>query len=230
MPKKSILSFEKKLEIVTACLAGETTPRRIAAGYDIGARTVRDWINIYKTEGSAGLEPRNSNRKYPDTVKESAAKEYLEGSLGQDSICEKYGIHSRNQLRDWIKVYNSGGNFNRKMSGGSRMKQGRETTQEERVTIAKECLENGSNYGEIAIKYNVSYQQAYNWVKRFSELGEVGLEDRRGKRTAAQKPRSDLEEMKIKMAQLEHELYMTKMERDLLKKVDELERRDVFHK
>ena len=110
------------------------------------------------------------------------------------------------------------------------MKQGQETTQEERIIIAKDCLENGSNYGETSIKYNVSYQQVYTWVKKFSELGDAGLEDRRGKRTAAQEPRSELEELKIKMAQLEHELYMTKMERNLLKKVEELERRDAFRK
>jgi hypothetical protein len=32
---------------------------------------------------------------------------------------------------------------------------------DERIAIAKECLENGSDYGETAIKHNVSYQQAY---------------------------------------------------------------------
>ena len=110
------------------------------------------------------------------------------------------------------------------------MKEGRETTQEERIAIAKDCLENGSNYGEMAIKYKVSYQQVYTWVKKFKELGEAGLEDRRGKKTAAQEPRTELEEMKIRMAQLEHENYMLRMERDLLKKLDELERRDAFHK
>ena len=47
------------------------------------------------------------------------------------------------------------------------MKQGRETTQEERIAIAKECIERGNNYGEIAIKYSVSYQQVYTWVKKF---------------------------------------------------------------
>ena len=110
------------------------------------------------------------------------------------------------------------------------MKQGRETTQEERVAIVKACLENGSNYGDTAVKYNVSYQQVYTWVHKFKELGEVGLEDRRGQKTSAQKPRTELEELKIKMAQLEHENYMLRMERDLLKKLDELERRDAFRK
>lgn len=106
------------------------------------------------------------------------------------------------------------------------MKQGRETTQEERIAIVKDCLENGSNYGEAAVKHKVSYQQVYTWMKKFAELGEAGLEDRRGKRMAAQEPRSELEGLKIKMSQLEHELYMTQIERDLLKKVEELERRD----
>ena len=106
----------------------------------------------------------------------------------------------------------------------------RKTTQEERITIAKECIANGKNYGETAIKHNVSYQQVYTWVKRFSELGEAGLEDRRGKRKAGQEPRSEVEALQIRMAQLEHELYMTKMERDLLKKLKELERRDAFRK
>ena len=60
------------------------------------------------------------------------------------------------------------------------MTKSRETSQDERLEIAKECLENRKNYGEAAQKYVVSYQQVYTWVKRFSELGEAGLEDRRG--------------------------------------------------
>ena len=110
------------------------------------------------------------------------------------------------------------------------MKQGRETTQEERAAIAKDCLENGCNYGETAIKHHVSYQQVYTWVKKFKELGEAGLEDRRGKRVPAQTARTPEEEMRIRIAQLEHENYMLRMERDLLKKLDELERRDAYRK
>ena len=74
------------------------------------------------------------------------------------------------------------------------------------------------------------HQQVYTWVKRFSELGEAGLEDRRGQRTAQQSPRTAEEELKARIAQLEHENYMLKMERDLLKKVKELERGDRWDK
>ena len=60
------------------------------------------------------------------------------------------------------------------------MKQGRETTFEERVQIVRECIAIGKNYGEIALKYQVSYQQVRTWTLRFEQMGEAGLQDRRG--------------------------------------------------
>jgi len=105
------------------------------------------------------------------------------------------------------------------------MTKARKTTFEERVAIARECIASGRNYGDLAVKYNVSYQQVYTWTNKYAEQGEAGLEDRRGQRTAQQQPRTPEEEMKIRIAQLEHENYMLKMERDLLKKLDEIERR-----
>ena len=106
----------------------------------------------------------------------------------------------------------------------------RKTTKDERVQIVKDCLESGCNYGETAIRHNVSYQQVYGWVKRFKELGESGLEDRRGRRKVDQEPRSEIEKLQIENERLKHELYMMKMERDLLKKVKELERKDLYRK
>ena len=46
------------------------------------------------------------------------------------------------------------------------MKQGRETTQEERVQIAKECIASGKNYGGMALKYQVSYTEAFQHTRR----------------------------------------------------------------
>ena len=110
------------------------------------------------------------------------------------------------------------------------MRKARSTTQEERIQIARECIALGKNYGEIAIKYNVSYQQVRTWTLRFEELGEAGLEDRRGKRKKDQIPRTELEKAQIEIEQLKHKLYLAEMERDLLKKLDEIERRDAYRK
>ena len=110
------------------------------------------------------------------------------------------------------------------------MKQVRNTTQEERIEIAQECIASGKNYGEMALKYNVSYQQVRNWTLRYEELGEAGLEDRRGKRKKDQEPRTELEKAQIEIERLKHELHKAEMERDLLKKLDEVMRRDAYRK
>lgn len=151
-----------------------------------------------------------------------AALAYLNREVSYKVIADRYGVE-QTRIKVWVRQYKEGGALAFK-------EQQHNTTFEERITIVKDCLENGSNYGETAIKYNVSYQQVYTWIHKFSQLGEAGLEDRRGRRTQNQEARSELEELKIKMAKLEHELYMTKMERDLLKKLEELERGDAYRK
>ena len=110
------------------------------------------------------------------------------------------------------------------------MKQGRDTTQEERIQIVKDCLASGKNYGEMALKYNVSYQQVRSWTQKFEELGEAGLEDRRGKRKKDQAPRTELEKAQFEIERLKHQLYLAEMENRLLKKLDEIVRRDAFRK
>lgn len=82
----------------------------------------------------------------------------------------------------------------------------------------------------MALKYKVSYQQVRNWTVRFEEMGEGGLEDRRGRRKKNQTPRTELEQAQIEIEQLKHKLYLAEMERDLLKKLEEIERRDAFRK
>lgn len=101
---------------------------------------------------------------------------------------------------------------------------------EERIQIAKECLASGNNYGEIAKKYGVSYQQARTWTLKYKELGESWLDDRRGKRKYEQKPRTKLEQTQIRIAQLEHQLHMAEMKNHLLKKLREIERREILGK
>ena len=230
MSRRGKVTAEERIEAAKACAEGRMSQREAARRLRVDRTAVREWVKRYKAGGALAFREQISGEAYSEEIKLQAVRDYLAGKGSLGEIAAKYNLRSSSRLRDWIKVYNSGKEFGHKMSGGIRMKQGRETTQEERIAIVKDCLENGSNYGETAIKYSVSYQQVYTWVKKFKELGEAGLEDRRGKRIAAQEPRTELEEARIKIAQLEHELYMAKMERDLLKKLDELERRDAFRK
>ena len=229
MPHKAKLNYEERLELITDYLEGRIGYREARKRYC----KFQFLLEQYRYNGPEGLKlTLEKNKVYSSETKLAAVTEYLSGMLSQRSICAKYKISSETMLLRWIKVYNEHGSFdNRKSSGGgSYMKKTRKTTHEERIQIAKECIETGNNYGEIALKHNVSYQQVRAWTKRYAELGEAGLEDRRGKRTASQQARTVEEELRIKLAQLEHENYMLRVERDLLKKLDEIERGNAFRK
>ena len=108
------------------------------------------------------------------------------------------------------------------------MSKTRKTTQEEGLEIVKYCILNGNAYGETAIKYSVSYQNVYKWVQRYKKLGIAGLEDRRGQNPGTAKPRTPEEELKAKVAMLEARNRDLQMENDLLKKLDELLRKERF--
>lgn len=225
MPHKEKLKVQEKIDLIRRCQTGElgkTEASRIA-GVDL--KTIYHWLARYEAEGESGFMAYSRNRVYTPEAKLNAVRDYLSGKGSQLEICKKYKIRNTHCLRGWIKVYNAHGDFSsRKYSGGgSYMKQGRTTTQEERVQIAKECIASGKNYGEIAQKYQVSYQQVRTWTLRFEELGEAGLEDRRGQRKKDQTPRTELEEAQIEIEQLKHKLYLAEMENTLLKKLNEIE-------
>ncbi len=221
---RSKIKAEDKIRIVKACASGKLGQSEAARQIGVDKAAVRDWVRQYQTEGASAFLSRGSNRKYSPECKEAAVKAYLGGEGSLRDICKKYKIRDTKQLRSWIKVYNGHRDF-KKQIGGSHMTKGRETTQAERIAVAKACIANGKNYGEVAIQYNVSYQQARSWTLKYIAGGETALEDRRGQRKKDQQPRTELEQAQIEIEQLKHKLKMLEIENHLLKKLEEIERR-----
>ena len=190
MSEREKLKPEEKVKIVIKYIAGEESISGAAAKAGVDQKTLQRWVMQYEAEGAAAFLPNRRNHVYSPEIKLQAVQEYLSGKGSQAELSKKYGLRDRRQLQNWLKVYNAYGDFNsRKNSGGgSYMKQGRDTTQDERIQIVKDCLASGKNYGEMALKYKVSYQQVRAWTLRFEEMGEAGLEDRRGKRKKDQAP------------------------------------------
>ncbi len=232
MPNKRRLNTERIIQIVEEYKAGKASAASLAQRNKVHELTVLEWVKAYEAEGTEAFEPHERNRSYSAEKKLAAVRAYLAGEGSLREIAQRYKLRSKTQLESWIKVYNAHGDFNSvKISGGgSYMKQRRDTTQEERVQIARECIASGKNYGEIALKYQVSYQQVRNWTLRFEEMGEAGLEDRRGKRKKDQAPRTELERAQIEIEQLKHKLYLAEMENGLLKKLEEIVRGDALGK
>ena len=104
------------------------------------------------------------------------------------------------------------------------MTKGRTTTYDERVKIVKYCIEHQNNYAETADKFQVSYQQVYSWVNKYLKDGVEGLQDRRGRRKP-ENEMSEIEKLKAQNKLLEAEIRKKQIEIDLLKKLQEIERR-----
>lgn len=227
MSRQSKINPVEKVKIVERYLNGKIGIREAGRIASISYQSVQKWVRIYKAEGPNGLLNQTQNRIYSKTLKLNAISDYLSRKGSLDYICQKYNIRSSKQLCDWIKVYNSGGVL-KESTGGTYMIKAKTTTPEERLQIVKDCLVNDKNYGAMAIKYNCSYQQIRNWVKKYEDMGSAGLEDRRGRRAGSQPSRSPEEELRDKIAELERMNTDLQMENDLLKKVRELERRDHY--
>ena len=173
--RKRNISPERLIEAIKEYIDGKGSFDTIAEKYCIAYETIRNAYERYKENGISTFIETKHNAAYAEELKEKAVMEYLQGEGSQTAIAAKYGLRSKSQLQQWIKAYNSGRGFRHRMSGGSRMKEVRPTTVEERIQIAKDCIANGGNYGETALKYNVSYQQVYQWVKKFKEKGDAAL-------------------------------------------------------
>ena len=222
---KMKLSSEERLALVERALRNEASISSLAKEAQVDSSTIERWITLYENEGPTGLLPTKRNQSYSTELKLNAVHDYLAGTYGSlRAVAKKYGLRNKKQLEDWLKIYNTHRNF-KSESGGSRMSKSRKTTLNERVKIVHDCIINGRDYGKTAIQYHVSYQQVRNWVLKYDEMGEKGLEDRRGQRAGSKPARTPEEEMRDKLAQQERRIKLLEMENDLLKKVSELERR-----
>jgi transposase-like protein len=102
------------------------------------------------------------------------------------------------------------------------MTKSRNVDLKEKIEIVKYCIEQNKDYHKACEIYKVSYQQVYQWVKKYEKLGENGLIDRRGK-TKIDFTEEDKDKIEIRKLKKDNE--SLKMENDFLKKLQELERR-----
>lgn len=117
-------------------LGGRKSAIELSKIYEVNRMTILRWAKKYETKGEKGLQENHGiryadkNLQYSKKLKKQAVKDYLNGDGSQERICKKHGIRSKTQVQNWIKVYNIHGNFNKAnhFTGGSTMKQGRNTT------------------------------------------------------------------------------------------------------
>lgn len=214
---------EEKVDAVLRHIEGGESCDKIAHSIDTVETVVRNWCRIYEAEGSNAFE-RMKNSYYSIEDKIKAVEYYLDGKGSMYDTCKFFKIRSTTTLTKWISLYNRHELKSSPKGGVKFMTKGRKTTFDERIEIVTECIKAEYNYEETARKYNVSYQQVYQWVRKYKKQGIDGLIDRRG-RTKPIDEMTELEKIKAENKILKAQLERKELENKLLKKVEEIERR-----
>ena len=97
---------------------------------------------------------------------------------------------------------------------------------EEKLEIVNYTIAHGKDYQAAIEKLGVSYQQVYSWVRKFEKDGSQGLLDRRGKGLESRSNLTEAEQLQLKIKQLEECNRLLEIEVDLLKKLEEVKRRN----
>lgn len=222
MSKRKV-SVEDKIYAVNLYRDGKESQRGIAAMFGVSIASVQQWIRNYESMGSDAFT--KGYKKYSKDLKLQAVLEYLEGQGSLNDLCKKYKIRSKGKLQTWIKKYNSHEELKSSGTGGNIiMTKGRRTTFDERVEIVQYCIAHNHNYMKTAEHYQVSYQQARNYVVKYETNGVEALKDNRGKRKNPDQM-SELEKLRAENRILKAEKERAEMEASFLKKLEEIERR-----
>jgi len=218
------ISAEEKLIAVKRRLEGGESFEAIGTSMGVHHERIREWCRKYQSMGSDAFV-RTKNNKYTLEFKITAVEYYLQGKGSLYDTCRTFNIPAQENLRRWIKRYNS---HELKSSPGGKEKmtmiKGRKTTLQERIDIVTDHIESGMSYAETAEKYDVSYQQVYQWIQKYKANGIDGLVDRRG-RTKPVEKMTEIERLQAENRILKAQLERKELENIFLKKVDEIERR-----
>lgn len=229
MAKKKTYSKEFKLEMLRRHEEEGISFYKLEKENNLSLGMIRNWKAIYEVYGEDGLSKQNCMLcQYTAEFKEKVVQEYLNGTVSYRKLAQKYGIFADSTIKKWVELYNSHEELtDSRPKGGFLMAKDntpRKTTMEERIAIVEDCISNGNNYGQTAQKYNCSYGQVYSWVRKYKEKGVDGLADRRGKRKQEDQL-SELEQLRAEVRMLKAEKKQQQMEIDLLKKLEDIERR-----
>ena len=219
-------SAEDKIRIVEGHLNGEysldTKAREL--GYKRAPGCFFQWVRMYQCHGASVFFKSTKNNTYTSEFKQMVVEEYLSGSDSAVMLSAKYNLGNDSVLLNWVKLYNA----NRELKDYCPKQEvymadaRRKTTVEERKEIVEYCIVHNRNYKETAAKYEVSYSQVYDWVKKYIAKGDEGLIDKRGIHKKDDEL-DELERLRRENKRLKRQLEEEYMLVELLKKVKEFE-------
>ncbi|HHU60277.1 TPA: transposase [bacterium] len=183
MGRKPKQSKEIKLITIEQYHSGTKTVGEIAEDLNVSQITIYSWIKKFESFGESTFDYFKKNSSYTAEFKLQVINAYLNGEGSYSDLAIKYQIPSYSTLKRWVIKYNRDikiKDYNPK--GYVYIAKSRKVSYEEKLEIIKWTINNGLEYKLATEKFETSYAQVYNWVKKYNEFGEDGLIDNRGKR------------------------------------------------
>ncbi|NLB49128.1 MAG: transposase [Erysipelotrichia bacterium] len=230
MGRKQKHSKEVKLLAIKQYQEGIKTTLELMKELDVSDAALRAWIKKYETLGENAFDDKPKNRSYDKMFKLKVIMAYLNGEGSYLELATKYDISSKTVLQHWVSKYNRDieiKDYNPK--GYVYMAKSRKVSYEEKLEIINWTIENDHQYKLAAEKFDTSYAQVFNWVKKFKQDGKEGLIDNRGKRKEIE-DLSELGKLKREVELLRRKNERLEMEAEVKKKFQEIEGRDLLTK
>lgn len=228
--KGSRYTLEEKLFYIGLLQDGTANPHQIESQYGLKHDQVKQWLERYQIRGVDGLK-RTTKQQYSKEFKLGVIQEYLAGDTSYSELTRKYEVSNVGVISQWVSRYTSGKSLDSSSTRRRpRLKNGRKTTKLERIEIAEWTIAHEKHYTEAANHFEVSYGQVYSWVNKYEKDGADGLADRRGKAKEDNGHLSELEKKDLEIKRLKARLEYVSTEAAILKKLQEIERKDAPNK
>lgn len=134
--KGSRYTLEEKLFYIGLVRDEAWSPGAVQKVYDVKDNQVRQWLERFEASGVDGLNPRRFQRKYSREFKIEVVQKYLAGNTSYSQLAREYDIPNAVVIYQWVFRYTSGKSL--EATGRARpMKDGRKTTQLERIEIVQ---------------------------------------------------------------------------------------------
>lgn len=228
MSRRSRFTKETKLNAIKEYQSGSKSKQKIADKLGCEVSSVKQWIRNYESMGEQAFDDKPRNKAYSKAFKFEVINAYLSGEGSCLELAKQYQITSDRLILSWVSKYNRHNEIKAYDPKGSvYMAKTRKVNYEEKLEIVKWTIKHNNEYKLAAEKFETSYAQVYNWVRKYNAEGESGLKDERGKRKPVENL-SEIEKLKREVELLRRKNERLEIEAEVIKKFQEIERRDIL--
>jgi transposase-like protein len=203
---------------LTDLTSGLKSASEVANDLGVTTSTIYKWQQCYDLYGLKCFRNKSTNSAYSKEFKLSVVKEYMQGGSSLRDLCLKHNISDGSVLSRWVLWYNNGKELvdYATFKGIYHMKR-RKLTSDQKLEVVKFCLDSKFNYKLTAEHFKLSYNQVFQWVKKYKLNGIDGLQDNRGHhKTEAEM--TEVERLKKDLVTTMCKLECSQLELEILKK------------